>query len=429
MLICVCACTVSPVGERAERERMEAMGAAYAPPIAERALPALRSDASVADYVAHALLAHGEVEAAHAQWRAALERVPQAGTQLATAMVGIEQGLGPGPWFERTGFVLASEAMNNLLFPDRLEERAAAALARAKVAAAEFDAVRVQRAREVAEDVYALARIDGEQRLLERLEAVLGVVVASATARVRAGASEQSALLLAQAAFARNAAELQALSRARAERLLSLRSRLGGVTPDFDPQPSLPPIEAWTDSASAGVRERILASPWLQMLAATSAAEQRAVVVAEGEAVPGFSLRGVLMGSGTANLGAMLSLPSLRDRAVAGLIAEARALREAALARARQGSVDVRAQLDAALAILASLEAEARIQETQVLPAVVQASDVARAAWTAGRGDLAGWASSLIDSYAVERALLALREAHAATRARLRALVGLWPEG
>ena len=113
-------CVVHPDGEREERDRASAAGVAYARPFAERELPELPPDAPLATFVARAEAANGGLEAAWQRWRAALERVPQDGSQPTTAMVGLQHTLDGGAALDRTVLSVLSDAMRNVLWPGRV---------------------------------------------------------------------------------------------------------------------------------------------------------------------------------------------------------------------------------------------------------------------------------------------------------------------
>jgi tRNA A37 threonylcarbamoyltransferase TsaD len=90
-------------GEQQERDLASKLGTAYASPFADRALPSLQPDASLAQWLAHAEAKNGALEAAFREWTAAIEDVPQMATQDTTAMLGVEHTLDGGAALDRTG--------------------------------------------------------------------------------------------------------------------------------------------------------------------------------------------------------------------------------------------------------------------------------------------------------------------------------------
>ncbi|MBK8979873.1 MAG: TolC family protein [Planctomycetes bacterium] len=418
------ACTVRPDGETPERDRAAAAGRTYAVPFDDRELPALRPEAPLGDYLAHAAAANGLVEAAWHRWVAALEQVPQDATQSTTAMVGIEHRLDGGDALDRTGLALASDAMNNIVWPGRLASQGEAALARARVAATEFDRERLRLQRDVADAYWALALRDEELRLVERLRGVLATNVPSVAARLGAGGATQAALLDAEVALARVDAELIRMREGRAALAEALRARVGAPPEGVDPKPALVPIRPLRAEEIDAVATGTASNPEHRLRLAQLAAAEADVTVREWQRMPSFSLRGLLMGDGIATIGGMLTLPFLRGTAIEASIRQARAEAHAADALRRQAGADAAAAVRAELATLRAVELEAAVLERELAPRLRQAADIARASWSAGRGPLAEWATALAASIDVERAVARLRAEHASGRARLQELMG-----
>jgi outer membrane protein TolC len=418
------ACAVRPEHEDAERDLAARAGSAYARPFAERELPELAADAPLAVWIAHAEAAHGGLEAAWHRWIAALEQVPQDSTQATTAMVGLEHTFDGGSALDRTAISLASEAMNNIVWPGRLGSQGEAALQRARVAAAEYDRERLRLQREVAEAYHELALWDEELRLLDQLRTVVAANVPSVAARARAGAAPQSELLAAEVGLARIDAELARLRGGRDGLAAALCARAGTWPERFAPRPALAPLAALRGDEIAAVDRSIAANPELELRRRELAAARAEVGIREWQWTPGFSLSGLAMGDGATTLGGMLSLPFLRGTAIEASIRQAEAEVRAADALRRQAGNDAAAMVLAELATLRAVEVEAAVLERELLPRLRQAAQVARASWSAGREQLAAWAGALGDAIEVERGLARLRKEHAVGRARIQEAVG-----
>ncbi|MGE3172783.1 MAG: TolC family protein [Planctomycetota bacterium] len=425
LLTLLAACRVTVDGEQAERDRAARAGADYARPFAERALPPLPSGAPLADWIAHALVANGEVEAAWHDWLVALEQVPQAASQDTTAMTGLEHRLDGGAALDRTGLMLMSDAMNNLLLPGRLEDRGRAALQRARAAAARFDRARLRLQREVAERYVALALHDREIALQERLRAVLAVAVPSLRARVGAGAAAQPELLDAEVALARAEAALARMHGDHPGMIARLRALVGADAGGGDePRPALPAIAPLDDDEHEFVERALAASPELEVLRREHEARLAEVTAEEWNRVPGFQLRSTLMGDGVAVVAGALTLPFLRDDAVEAGVRAAQARAQAADALRRQATTDAVATTLAELAGLQAIAAEAALLRERVLPRQAQIADVARAQWSAGRAPFAQWAAAATMQLEVEVQLARLDAAFATGRARLAEALG-----
>jgi outer membrane protein TolC len=416
-------CVVRPAGEAAARERAVAAGAAYEKAFAERDLPALAADASLADWLAHAERANGALEAAWLSWIAALEQIPQAATQDTTAMLGVEHRLDGGSALDRTGVMLMSDAMNNLLWPGRLASRGESALARARVAAAEFDRARLGLQTDVAQAFWALARRDVEIALQERLRGVLAVNVPSVRARVQAGGAMQTELLAAEIALLRAEADLARLRAGRPGLVAELRA-VAGVAGDVDPRPALAELEPLREPERAYVARALERNPELEMRRRAHEAALAEITEREWLRVPEFAGRGLLMGDGVATLAGAFTLPFLRGTAIEAAVRQAQAQARAADALRRQAGSDAVARVLAELAALQAVDGEAAVLREQLLPRARTLSDVARASWAAGGGAFADWAQAVVLEVEVERLLAALRMEHAIGRARLVAAVG-----
>ncbi len=418
------ACSVSPAGEDAARESWRDAGAAYVAPFGERAVPPLDSEASLATLLAHAQARNGALEAKWREWLAELEEVPQAGTQPTTAMLGIEHELDGGAALDRTALTLMSDAMDNLVWPGRLESRAEAALARAKVAARAFDVERLALQRKVAEAWHSLALRDAELVLLDRLHAVLSVAVPSVDARVASGTATQDEALRARAALERLDAESVRMRAERPALLAALQSLVAADDPLDALRPPLDELAPLREEELALLEQAQAGNPELALRSEEIAAAAAEIESRTWERVPQFAFGSMLRGDGVASLSGAFSLPFLRGTAIEAAVRQAEAQRAAAEAMRRQAGYDVAAALRAETTALHAVEAEHAILAERLLPRLRQIEGLARARWSAAQGSFADHAAASADAIDVERALLKLRAEHASARARLAELLG-----
>lgn len=418
------ACTVHPEGEASERELAQAAGAAWQKPFAERTLPLLTPQSQLTDYLAHAEQGNGALEAAWNRWIAALEQVPQDGTQPTTAMLGIDHTLDGGKALDRTALSLMSDAMNNLMLPQRLTARAEAALERARVAAAEFDQVRFSIQRTVAEAYFQLAWHDEDYLLMLRVRNVLTGIESSVAQRVAGGTASPTAQLLVQIAIDRLDAERERMHADRPGLVAAVRRAISAgpeLTDVLAELPELTPIQTTEQQFVEAALER---NPDIQVRRRehdSSLAEQRA---RQWLRMPEFSLRSAVMGDGVASLGGAFSLPFLRGQAIDGALAQADAEVRAAEALRRQTGHDAVAQVLSSMAELRGHEIEADVLQKRLLPHLQQLGEILRTEWATGAGDFQMIADTEIQALEVERSLLRIRREHATTRARLAEATG-----
>ncbi|HET6203890.1 MAG TPA: TolC family protein [Planctomycetota bacterium] len=403
-------CAIHPGGEEEERARAEAAGAPYGRPFEERVLPDLPPDASIEDLVRHALLANAELEAKFFEWRAALERIPQAASPPGTAMLGFSEmfdGGGTSAW-DRTTLALQTDPMANLPFPTKLAAAGRAALEEARAAGLRFDRARYALQAEVVRADVELAHHHEIARIRREELALLDLVEATAEARTRSGSAPQQDWLKARTELdlARN--DLLVLDseepglRARLNALLGLPPD-ASVTARF-PEPrgfSVPDVEVL-----ARVAER---NPELQALAREVAGRREALALARKAYLPDFSFSGSITGSVVRTVGAALTLPLLRREAIEAGIAEADANLRAAEAARREAANDLAARAVLELYALRNAERQANLFESAILPRAEALVDLSRAAYAAGRVGIVDLLDSRRTALEARRTLVDLR--------------------
>lgn len=422
--IWLCACTVHPDGEASERERAAQLGASWQKPFAERMLPPLTAQSHLTDYLAHAEQANGALEAAWNRWVAALEQVPQDGTQPTTAMLGLDHTLDGGKALDRTALSLMSDAMNNLMLPGRLTARAEAALARARTAAAEFDQVRLAIQRTVAEAYFQLAWHDEDYLLMLRVRNVLSGIEASVAESVAAGAAGPAMQLTLQIAIDRLDAERERMHADRPALVAAVRRAVSAGPELADVLAELPELTPIRGTEQQFVEAALERNPDIAMRRRehdSALAEQRA---REWLRMPEFSLRSAVMGDGVATLGGAISLPFLRSQAIDGAIAQADAEARAAEALRRQAGHDAVAAVLSSMAELRGHEIEAQVLQQRLLPHLQSLVQVLQSEYAAGTGDVQRIADTEMQALEAERSILRIRREHATTRARLAEATG-----
>lgn len=424
LLLMPAACTVHPEGESSERERAAVAGAAWSKPFGDRIPLPLTQNSTLADYLAHAEQGNGELEAAWNRWQAALEQVPQDGTQPTTAMIGIDHELDGGKAIDRTGISLMSDTMNNLMVPGRLGARALAALERARTAAAEFDQARLQLQREVAKAYYELAYHDEDYLLMLQVRNKLATIEESVAASVAAGTLKPTARLQVQIAIDRLDAERERMHADRPALIAAVRRIIGGGPTLTEVLAVLPDFQPLADNEQEFLFRALEHNPALSIRRREHDAANAEERAREWLRVPELSLRSALMLDGIGGLSGAVSLPFLRGTAIDGAIAQASANARAAEALQRQAGHDAVAAVLGFSAELRGHEAEAKVLNERLIPRLMQLAQITRSEWTAGKGDFQMVAEVEMQVLEAKRLVLRIRREHAVTRARLAEAAG-----
>lgn len=419
------ACSVHVEGEEHERQAAAAASRSYAKPFADRATPPLRPDSPLADWLAHAEIGNGALEAKWHEWIAAIEEVPQAATQDTQPMLGVEHTLDGGAALDRTGLMLMTDTMANFVAPGRLGDRGLAALARARIAGASFVSSRLQLQVEVTERFIALALRDREIALQERLVAATDVVRASAAARAATGLAAQRETIGIEASRRRADARLQRL---RAERPALVAALLAIVGADAqsvpDAIPSLPAVTSLRKDEEDAFDCALAHNPDLRQAKAAHDAALAQLAADEWERIPQFSLRSLLMGDGSAMLQPAMTLPFFRSHAIDALLRQRQSEVAAAAALLRQSERDAVAELAAREREIVAVAAEHQLLSRDVAPLLESAVDLARREWAAGQGGLDTWLEAATAQLELDRELAELQAMAAVARAHAQHAIG-----
>ncbi len=419
------ACSVPIEGEQQEREAAAAASRSYATPFAERTLPQLRPDTPFGDWLAHAEASNGALEAKWHQWIAAIERVPQAATQDTQPMLGVEHTLDGGAALDRTGLMLMTDTMANFVAPGRLGDRGLAALANAKTAGAAFVSARLQLQADVAERWIALALQDREITLQHRLVAATEVLRASLSARAAAGLAAQREFIEVEAFGRRTSARLQRLDVERPALVAALLAVVGADTSAIlDPRPALPEMAALRQEEQDAFDCALAHNPLLREAKTFHDAALTQLAADEWERIPQFSLRGLLMGDGSAMLQPALTLPFFRSHAIDALLRQRQSEVAAAAALLRQAERDAVAELAARERELMAVASEHELLQEEVAPLLESSVALARLQWAAGQGGLDAWLSATTAQIELDRELAQLQAKAAVARAHAQHALG-----
>jgi outer membrane protein TolC len=412
-----CACAIHPRGERAERERAREAGRDFED---EAEPPPLPAEPRPEDYLRRAFFASASLRQRYWEWRAALERIPQAASPPNVALTfGTLFGDEDLEAWERTTLALSTDPMTNLPLPSKLARAGRRALEEARAAGLRFEAEKFRLQAEVLSGYLDLALHGEEIRIQEERVALLGLAAGDARAGLAAGRQPVGALQRARTELELARNELESLH----AQLPSLVARMNTLL-GRDPRAAVPlpraPLEPRPFTVSdadilALAAER---SPELAALAREVAGKEEALALAQQSWLPDLNPILSVTGSVSQTLGAMIVLPT-RVEAIRAGVAEAQALLNAAHAAHAQYSRDLAASFVLNLLVLHGAERQARLFAETIEPRAELLARSAAAGYASGAG-------SLEDLVAARLAVLDARLARERLRAeREKALVAI----
>lgn len=368
-------CALTPRGYDHERAEMRAAGQAFRRQAAEAPLPsAVDADDSRA-LLRRALLANGDVRAAWADWRAAVERVPAASAwPNSNIMLGYSALFSDGnvKAFNRMSFQANFNSAENLSFPGKTIVAGRVALADAEASGERFRATKFMVQRQVLDAWLDLALAAEEERLATQRGELASAGRDAADAALRTGAGQGQAWT-ARIATARSDDDVAtATARARAA-----QSILAGLTATASVQdigmPQRLPLARELPADDASLLDAIADSPSVKQRKADRRARDHEEDLAKLEWVPDVNPFAAVTGSIEQGVGLAVMLPTTVIEIRAG-IAAAAALRKGARQRLLQTQRDQRGQLQALLVSAADNQRARRLLESRILPAAAAAA-------------------------------------------------------
>jgi outer membrane protein TolC len=405
-ILWVSGCTVHPTGERRERALALHEGAPFRAPATQRVQPPLPEQPTPDDLVRHALLTNPELEKRYWEWRAAIEQIPQDGTQAGNFAISGNTSISSGKMsLDRTTVTLGNDPMADLVWPSKLSAAARRALDVARAAGMRFQEAKLELRQNVLDacDDYALL---AEQIRLETASAeLLEAARAAVEARSATGGTTQQEVLKArnEVDLARNdianMRSQQVSQRAALHALLSLPANAKLNLPEHLTHARR--LEMTDEQIIARAAQQ---NPELRALAMELRGQREGVRLARLQYFPDFSLA---VGSDLAgmmqSLAGMVTIPILRHEAIEASIAQANARLKAADAMVRQSRNDLAARLLLDLAIVRDADRQLALFDKSIVPRFRQIVTLTRTGYETGQ-------SSLMDLLESQRSLLSLEK-------------------
>jgi len=192
-------CTLHPPGEKEERSAASQLGKPFEKRFEVRDIPPLAENPTPDQLVAFALLNNADLEQSYWTWRAAIEQIPQDGTQSTSLNVaaGTSINKGHASWSNST-ITLGNDPMTDIKWPGKLDAAAKQSLENARAAGRRFLKAKYELRGKVLNAYYDYS-LNAELIRLEQSNQQLLETAATATAsRNRAGSAGQQDVLKAE---------------------------------------------------------------------------------------------------------------------------------------------------------------------------------------------------------------------------------------
>ncbi len=421
-------CTVHPPGEREERKAALAAGKPFEKPTASREQSPLPEHPTIEDLVAYAMHANGDLETHYWQWRAALEQVPQDGTQATTLNVALSSTIARGHTSSgMNSLALGNDPMTDIKWPGKLDAAARVALQNARAAGLRFRKAQLELQNKVRSAYYDYALSTELVRLAEANQQLLETTALVTEARNRAGTAGQQDVLRTRNDEDLGKNDIASLKAQLPAQLSALNALLN--RPPLAPLslpaglPEVDRVEYDDAQLLALVTER---NPELSALAAESRGREVAVRLARLQYVPDFNLSvGSDLAGITQSVLGQATIPILRYEALNAAIAQAEANLRAADSIRRQTSADLASQIITDVATIRDANRQLDLLEHTILPRARQAANVARTSYESARATLPDLLEAQRTSISVERLIVNLRVLRAKRVFELEAMTAL----
>ena len=403
VMIALSGCVLKPKGADEEHKRLSDAGQTYRDSFEKRQLPELPAKADWPVVLQRAFLANGDLESAYFEWKAAMERIPQAATwpdvNLTPSFSYLFSGDKMKSWDRTTVNVGWQTSMPRL--PTKVAQAGKVALDEARVAGEKFRAAKFDLQRKVLTSYLDIALLAEKVRIQQDNVSLLKLLQDGAADRVRAGASQQD-MLRAQTEYRLAENELlnmQSELRAMKAMLNAMLAR--SVDAPIDLPDELPaPRRVAVDDAKL-IAVAVDANPDLARLAQQVQGRTDAVELARMEWIPDIAPFAGFTGNVSQVVGAMVMVPTTIPK-IQGMIDESRAMLQSSQAMLRQGRYDRAASFVAALYLMRTSERQADLFEQTVLPLAEETLSSSRQSYSTGTGRFI----DLVDS---QRTLLNVR--------------------
>jgi len=412
LLAGLAACTIHPPGEREERAAAVQAGKPFEKPIEAREVSPLRENPTPDQLVEYALLNNAELEQHYWEWRAAIEQIPQDGTQTSTlnAVAGTNITHGHTNWGSST-LALSNDPMTDIKWPGKLDAAAKQSLENARAKGERFIKAKYDLRNKVLSAYYAYALNAELIRLEQSNQQLLRTTAMITEARNRAGSSGQQNVLKAS-----NEIDVSGNDIANMEsQLPSQRAAINALLsrPADAPLPvparlpaSRPVVYGDGDLVEMAAQQ----NPELIALADEIRGRGEGTRLAKLQYVPDFNLSvGTDLMGVTQSLVGQATIPMFRYEALKAAVAQAEAKLRASEASRRQAGNDLTAQVIADITIIRDAGRQLDLFDHAILPRARQVVNVGRSAYETSHASLLELLDDQRSLIAIERLVANLR--------------------
>jgi cobalt-zinc-cadmium efflux system outer membrane protein len=404
-LLALAACTIHPQGESQERHAALAAGTPYTHPAEDRRLPILSTTATPEELAAYALLNNADLEQKYWDWRSAIEQIPQEGTQKTNVMITFNSMITNGTTAAAMNTLgIGSDAMNNIVLPNKLETAARTALEEARAAGLRFDQARFDLQNKLM-DAYVEYALTAERIRLERNNHDLLTLIQRVTeSRIGTGGALQQDVLKAinEEEISTNDLHTQ---QAALPSLLAAINAILNRDPDapLDPPQAMPAIVELSVSDAAILQRAAEQNRELEAQSHDIAGKHEAIARAKAEYLPDFGVNASTdMAGVTQSLMGSVMLPLLRYQAIDAGIRQAEANLRSAEAMRRQSSHDLASRIVGDLAMLHDMDRQIALFKNTILPRTHQLIAASQNTYATGQ-------NSFLDLIDAQRSLIAIQ--------------------
>jgi outer membrane protein TolC len=387
--IALTGCTVTPTGENALRRQAATAGKPYEKPYAQRHIPPLPVNATAGQLIRFAVLNSPVVERAYWQWRAAIEQIPQAGTQATTLMLNAGTTIQNGQAsLANTILGAGNMTSSDIRWPGKLTTQARAALDAARAAGWQYRSAIFTLRRNVLAAWYQYARTSVVLRLAKRQEQLVASVAALTKSGISTGGRQPRQWLTTRNAIDELQARIVALQNQLPRRLAALNALLGrSAGARLNPPQESPVARTWPIGDSRLWALAMRRNPELRRLRFVTSANRMDIDRARQQYIPNFDLNLSSSLDGTAqSFSSALVIPVLRYQAINASIAQAGDQLRATQAALRNQRITLAARLLIDLIAMRNDRRQLHIFKARLLPRVRIIAALADADYQQGTG-------------------------------------------